>query len=89
MLLNFIQNLPAAPTRRSRSRRRGHRDPLCRRRRARLAWTGSARAGSGGAGGEQTRTIGEWSVPQTEVLIVLKFLAAVSPWRARNNAAKT
>lgn len=32
----------------------------------------------------QTRTIGEWSVPQTEVLVVLKFLAAVSPWRARN-----
>lgn len=32
---------------------------------------------------EKTRTIGEWTVPRTEVLVVLKFLAAVSPWRDR------
>lgn len=31
----------------------------------------------------QHQTIGEWRVPRTEVLIVLKFLAAVSPWRDR------
>jgi hypothetical protein len=29
----------------------------------------------------QLRTIGAWKVPRTEVLVVLKFLAAVSPWR--------
>lgn len=29
------------------------------------------------------RVIGEWKVPRTEVLIVLKFLSAVSPWRHR------
>jgi hypothetical protein len=33
---------------------------------------------------EHLRTIGEWRVPRTEVLIVLKFLAAVSPWRNRD-----
>jgi len=33
---------------------------------------------------QQTRTIGEWNVPRTEVLVILKFLAAVSPWRDRN-----
>ena len=33
---------------------------------------------------QQPRRVGSWSVPQTEVLIVLKFLAAVSPWRALN-----
>lgn len=33
---------------------------------------------------EQRRTIGAWNVPRTEVLVVLKFLAAVSPWRNRN-----
>ena len=33
---------------------------------------------------EHVRTIGDWKVPRTEVLIVLKFLSAVSPWRARN-----
>ena len=32
---------------------------------------------------EQTRTVGDWKVPRTEVLIVLKFLAAVSPVRNR------
>jgi hypothetical protein len=32
---------------------------------------------------EQRRTIGDWKVPRTEVLVVLKFLAAVSPWRDR------
>jgi hypothetical protein len=32
---------------------------------------------------EQQRTIGEWKLPRTEILIVLKFLAAVSPWRDR------
>ena len=31
----------------------------------------------------QTRTVGEWKVPRTEVLVVLKFLAAVSPARDR------
>lgn len=30
---------------------------------------------------KQVRTIGDWKVPRTEVLIVLKFLAAVSPTR--------
>jgi hypothetical protein len=33
---------------------------------------------------DHLRTIGDWKVPRTEVLIVLKFLAAVSPWRNRN-----
>lgn len=33
---------------------------------------------------EQRRTIGAWKVPRTEVLVVLKFLAAVSPWRNRD-----
>ncbi len=32
----------------------------------------------------ELRPIGEWHVPRTEVLIALKFLAAVSPWRDRN-----
>lgn len=27
------------------------------------------------------RAVGEWKVPRTEVLIALKFLAAISPWR--------
>lgn len=30
-----------------------------------------------------TRDVGEWKVPRTEVLIALKFLASVSPWRDR------
>jgi hypothetical protein len=30
---------------------------------------------------DELRAIGEWRVPRTEVVIVLKFLAAVSPWR--------
>jgi hypothetical protein len=30
----------------------------------------------------QVRTVGDWKVPRTEVLIVLKFLSAVSPHRA-------
>ena len=29
----------------------------------------------------QIRVVGEWKVPRTEVLIALKFLAAISPWR--------
>ena len=33
---------------------------------------------------EQRRTVGDWKVPRTEVLVVLKFLAAVSPVRSRN-----
>ena len=33
---------------------------------------------------QQVRTIGAWKVPRTEVLLVLKFLAAVSPWRNRD-----
>lgn len=33
---------------------------------------------------EQLRTIGDWKVPRTEVLVVLKFLAAVSPFRSRD-----
>jgi hypothetical protein len=32
---------------------------------------------------EHRRTIGDWKVPRSEVLIVLKFLAAVSPVRDR------
>ena len=32
---------------------------------------------------EQRRTIGDWRVPRSEVLIVLKFMAAVSPRRDR------
>jgi hypothetical protein len=32
----------------------------------------------------QARRVGEWNVPRTEVLIALKFLASVSPWRDRN-----
>jgi hypothetical protein len=32
----------------------------------------------------ELRTVGDWRVPRTEVLIALKFLAAVSPWRDRN-----
>jgi hypothetical protein len=31
----------------------------------------------------QIRVVGEWKVPRTEVLIALKFLAAISPWRDR------
>ncbi len=31
----------------------------------------------------RVRTIGEWRLPVPEVLIVLKFLACVSPWRER------
>jgi len=34
------------------------------------------------AGLEQVRTVGDWKVPRTEVLIVLKFLSAFSPHRA-------
>jgi len=33
---------------------------------------------------DEVRTVGEWRVPRTEVLIALKFLAAVSPWRNAN-----
>ena len=33
---------------------------------------------------EQRRTVGRWRVPRTEVLIVLKFMAAVSPRRNRD-----
>jgi hypothetical protein len=29
----------------------------------------------------QVHVVGEWKVPRTEVLIALKFLAAVNPWR--------
>lgn len=32
---------------------------------------------------DQARTVGAWKVPRTEVLVVLKFLAAVNPWRDR------
>ncbi len=32
---------------------------------------------------DRRRTLGAWKVPRTEVLVVLKFLAAVSPWRNR------
>jgi hypothetical protein len=32
---------------------------------------------------EQARTIGEWTMPRTEVLIVLTFMAAVSAGRDR------
>jgi hypothetical protein len=27
--------------------------------------------------------VGDWKLPRTEVLIALKFLAAISPWRDR------
>lgn len=30
---------------------------------------------------DHVRLVGEWKIPVPEVLIVLKFLAAVSPWR--------
>jgi hypothetical protein len=33
---------------------------------------------------QQLRTVGDWNVPRTEVLVILKFLDAVSPWRNRN-----
>jgi hypothetical protein len=33
---------------------------------------------------EKRRTVGAWRVPRTEVLIVLKFMAAVSPRRNRS-----
>jgi hypothetical protein len=33
---------------------------------------------------ERRRTVGDWRVPRTEVLIVLKFMAAVSPRRNRD-----
>jgi hypothetical protein len=29
----------------------------------------------------RVRIVGEWKVPRTEVLVALKFLAAISPWR--------
>lgn len=32
----------------------------------------------------QSRKVGSWNVPRTEVLVVLKFLAALSPWRHKN-----
>ena len=31
----------------------------------------------------EVRTLGDWKLPRTEVLIALKFLAAISPWRDR------
>ena len=31
----------------------------------------------------QVRPVGDWKIPVPEVLVVLKFLAAVSPWRER------
>lgn len=37
----------------------------------------------------QSRTIGDWKVPRTEVLIVLKFLAAVSRCATGANAGRT
>jgi hypothetical protein len=33
---------------------------------------------------EHVRTIGKWKLPRTEVVLVLRFLAAVSAWRARH-----
>ena len=33
---------------------------------------------------ECTRTIGDWRVPRTEILVVLKFLNTVSAWRDRS-----
>ena len=35
----------------------------------------------------QVRTVGDWKVPRTEVLIALKFLASISPWRNRDKRA--
>lgn len=32
---------------------------------------------------EHVGSVGDWNIPKPEVLIVLKFLAAVSPWRER------
>lgn len=37
---------------------------------------------------EQVRTVGDWKVPRTEVLIVLKFLAARSLHRVRHRRAQ-
>ena len=34
------------------------------------------------------RPHGDWQVPPAEVLIALKFLAAISPWRARDRKAQ-
>lgn len=31
----------------------------------------------------EVRTVGDWKLPRIEVLIALKFLAAISPWRDR------
>src|SRR6185437_5744671 len=36
----------------------------------------------------RVRKVGEWNVPRTEVLIALKFLAAISPWRDRDKRAQ-
>jgi hypothetical protein len=33
---------------------------------------------------DQLRMVGDWRVPRTEVLVVLKFLGVVGSWRARN-----
>lgn len=38
---------------------------------------------------EQVRMVGDWKVPPTEVLIVLKFLSAVSRIVRRAGAGKT
>lgn len=32
----------------------------------------------------ESRSVGTWKVPRTEVIIVLKFLSAISPWRDQN-----
>lgn len=36
----------------------------------------------------RVRKVGEWNVPRTEVLIALKFLAAINPWRDRDKRAQ-
>ena len=35
----------------------------------------------------QARAVGDWRVPRTEVLIALKFLSSISPWRNRDKRA--
>src|SRR5690606_15735582 len=37
---------------------------------------------------EHTRAVGDWVVPVTEVILVLKFLAAVNPWRGSDRRAQ-
>jgi hypothetical protein len=37
---------------------------------------------------EQVRLVGDWKVPRAEVIMALKFLSAVSPWRNQDRRAQ-